>query len=118
MLQRYKNEKVSALNGLQSIKLNITTNYNVLAALRAVDRLFRKTQMVMEKYPDRKLPSVIYDMYGTLPLTAVALKRWVEEPAENTAELEKRMHTCISILRQELRANAMFELLNIQVKPV
>jgi hypothetical protein len=100
------------LNGLNLVKHNIRATYMVLEALRACDRLFKKLHAQITRYPTGTLPTLIYDMYGTIPLTAHLLRTWAEETPETEAELCNRIDSCIAILHQELRANGVFERLN------
>ena len=108
------------MNGFQLHKLNIEATTTALEALRACDRLHRKAHGLILQYGETGLlPDMIFELYGTAPMTAHALKRWLEETSIDPKVLNYRLDTCIGILQNELRANHMFEQLSLKLaKPI
>lgn len=108
---------MSALNGLRLVKLNVEATEMVVAALRACDRVFKKIHELVQLYPNGGLPLILYDMYGTVPLTVCALRQWAQGPATSEEEMQFRIDTCIGIMHNELRANHIFAKLKPQPAP-
>lgn len=94
---------------MQSIKLNIECCRLVVEALGACDRIYRNAHQLIEKYPADALPLIVFDLHATAPLTAYALKLKADESSDCNLELEKRIEMCVRILREEKKANAVFE---------
>lgn len=105
------------MKGLALVKLNVQATEMTLEALRACDRIFKKTHDLVARYPEGSLPLIVYDMHGTIPMTVHALKLWIESTVMTEEELLYRINTCVDILRNELRANHVFERFRAQPAP-